>query len=78
MSLKKKNNTFGRRSLRDRFPDMVVEARKLQNYHNRLEEEAKKLSIDDFVENYGSHNLQIWWRVNKEENKMKGETNDNS
>ena len=78
MSLKKKNNTFSRRSLQDRFPDMVVEARKLQNYHNRLEEEAKKLSIDDFVENYGSHNLQIWWRVNKEENKMKGETNDNS
>ena len=78
MSLKKKNNAIGRLSLRDRFPDMVVAARKLQNYHNRLEEEAKKLSIDDFVENHGSHNLQIWWRVNKEENKMKGGTNDNN
>ena len=72
MSLRKRNS--GRLSLRDRFPDMVQEVERRRKQQKIQYEEAKKLSIDDFVEKYGSHNLEIWWISNK----MKGETNENS
>ena len=72
MSLRKRNS--GRLSLRDRFPDMVKEFERRRKQQKIQYEEAKKLSIDDFVEKHGSHNLEIWWISNK----MKGETNENS
>lgn len=72
MSLRKRNS--GRLSLRDRFPDMVQEVERRRKQQKIQYEEAKKLSIDDFVEKHGSHNLEIWWISNK----MKGETNENS
>lgn len=74
MSLKKRNNSYGRRSLRDMFPDMVQEGKRIIKQQKIQYEEAKKLSIDDFVEKHGAHNLEIWWISNK----IKGETNDNS
>ena len=72
MSLRKRNS--GRLALRDRFPDMVQEVERRRKQQKIQYEEAKKLSIDDFVEKHGSHNLEIWWISNK----MKGETNENS
>ena len=72
MSLRKKN--ICRFSLRDRFPDMVQEVERRRKQQKIQYEEAKKLSIDDFVEKHGAHNLEIWWISNK----MKGETNENS
>ena len=72
MSLRK--NNIGRLSLRDRFPDMVQEVERRRKQQKIQYEEAKKLSIDDFVEKHGAHNLEIWWITNK----MKGETNENS
>ena len=72
MSLRKRNS--GRLSLRDRFPDMVQEVERRRKQQKIQYEEAKKLSIDDFIEKHGSHNLEIWWISNK----MKGETNENS
>ena len=66
MSLRKRNS--GRLSLRDRFPDMVQEVERRRKQQKIQYEEAKKLSIDDFVEKHGSHNLEIWWISNK----MKG------
>jgi len=74
MSLKKRNNAIGRLSLRDRFPDMVNQFEKMRKQQKIQYEDAKKLSIDDFVEKHGSHNLEIWWITNK----MKGGTNDNN
>ena len=72
MSLRKRNS--GRLSLRDRFPDMVQEVERRRKQQKIKYEDAKKLSIDDFVEKHGAHNLEIWWISNK----MKGETNENS
>jgi hypothetical protein len=74
MSLRSWNNYLGRRSLRDRFPDMVQEGKRIIKQQKKQYEDAKELSIDDFVDKHGAHNLEIWWIVNK----MKGETNDNS
>ena len=41
MSLKKRNNSLGRRSLRDRFPDMVQEGKRIIKQQKIQYEEAK-------------------------------------
>ena len=53
---------------------MVQEVEKRRKQQKIKYEDAKKLSIDDFVDKHGSHNLEIWWITNK----MKGKTNENS